>query len=95
MVQAPSQTCAAHLTCRDDESGCRSTCALDAHCTPAVTYYCDTTVEASSPAEARRLAMENPDYDNQRSYDDDGENAVEGVCEGDEFDRDNMIGGDA
>ena len=35
--------------------------------------------------------MENPDYDNQRPYDDDGDNTVEGVCEGDEFDRDNMI----
>lgn len=56
-----------------------------------VTYYCDTTVKASSPEEARRLAMENPDYDNRRSYDDDGDNTVEGVCEGDEFDRDNMI----
>ncbi len=56
-----------------------------------VTYYCDTTVEASSPEEAKRLAMENPDYDNQRSYDDAGGNTVEGVCEGDEFDRDNMI----
>jgi len=56
-----------------------------------VTYYCDTTVEASSREEAERLAMEDPDYDNQQSYDDDGANTVEGVCEGDEFDRDNMI----
>jgi hypothetical protein len=56
-----------------------------------VTYYCDTTVEASSREEAERLAMEDPDYDNQRSYDDGGGNTVEGICEGDEFDRDNMI----
>ena len=47
-----------------------------------VTYYCDTTVEASSPEEAARIAMEDPDYDNQRAYDDDGGNTVEGVCEG-------------
>jgi len=56
-----------------------------------VTYYCDTTVEASSPEEAERLALASPDYDNQRSYDDDGADTVEGVCEGREFDRDNVI----
>jgi len=52
-----------------------------------VTYYCDTTVEASSPAEAARIALEDPDYDNQRSYDncDSGDSTVEGVCEGDEY----------
>jgi hypothetical protein len=51
-----------------------------------VTYYCDTTVEASSIEEAARLAMEDPDYDNQRSYDESGDSAVEGVCEGEEYD---------
>ena len=50
-----------------------------------VTYYCDTTVEATSVEEAARLAMEDPDYDNQRSYDVDGDSTVEGVCEGDEY----------
>jgi len=56
-----------------------------------VTYYCDTTVEASSQEEAERLAMESPDYENQRSYDFDGEETVEGVCEGDSFDWGNML----
>ena len=50
-----------------------------------VTYYCDTTVEASSPEEAAQIAMADPDYDNQRSYDDAGDSTVEGVCEGDEY----------
>ena len=50
-----------------------------------VTYYCDTTVEASSPEEAARIAMEDPDYDNQSSYDESGDSTVEGVCEGDEY----------
>lgn len=51
-----------------------------------VTYYCDTTVEASSPEEAAAIAMEDPDYDNQSSYDDSGDSTVEGVCIGDEYD---------
>lgn len=50
-----------------------------------VTYYCDTTVEATSAAEAASIAMEDPDYDNQSSYDDPGSSKVEGVCEGDEY----------
>jgi|GEM_PF-6320685 len=50
-----------------------------------VTYYCDTTVEASSIEEAARLAMDDPDYDNQRSYDEPGESEVQGVCEGDDY----------
>jgi hypothetical protein len=63
-------------------------------------YYCDTTVEASSPDEAKRLALENPDYDNQESYDGsmDSESEVEGVCLGDTFEYDNQLvcnGGDA
>lgn len=67
-----------------------------------VTYYCDTTVEASSPEEAARLAMEDPDYDNQRSYDNDGDNKVEGVCVGEWYryedrievpGRDRLLGG--
>jgi len=56
-----------------------------------VTYYCDTTVEASSPEEAARLAMEDPDYENQSSYDDAGDSTVEGVCEGDEYEFENRI----
>ena len=56
-----------------------------------VTYYCDTTVTASSPEEAADLAMEDPDYDNQRSYDEPGESEVEGVCEGDEYSFDEHI----
>lgn len=48
-----------------------------------VTYYCDTTVEATSPEEAARLAMEDPDYDSQKSYDDSGECCVAGVSEPD------------
>lgn len=51
-----------------------------------VYYYCDTTVEASSVEEAAKLAMANPDYDNQQSYDDSGDNEIGGVCEGDEYD---------
>ncbi len=61
-----------------------------------VTYYCDTTVEASSPEEAKRIAAEDPDYDNQHSYDDgagDGSNSVAGVCEGDMYDHGRAIGG--
>jgi len=50
-----------------------------------VTYYCDTTVEATSAAEAAQIAMQDPDYDNQRSYDESGDSTVEGVCEGDEW----------
>ena len=50
-----------------------------------VYYYCDTTVEASSPEEAAALAMEEPDYDSQRSYDEPGESEVEGVCEGEDY----------
>lgn len=50
-----------------------------------VTYYCDTTVEAASPEEAARIALEDPDYDNQRSYDDSGDSTVEGVCEGEDY----------
>lgn len=51
-----------------------------------VTYYCDTTVEATSPEEAARIAMEDPDYDNQRSYDESGDSIVQGVCEGEDYD---------
>lgn len=55
-------------------------------CEWPVTYYCDTTVEASSPEEAARLAMEDPDYDSQDSYDDSGDTYVAGVSEGEDFD---------
>jgi hypothetical protein len=51
-----------------------------------VTYYCDTVVKATDPHDAARIAMEDPDYDNQRSYDESGDSTVEGVCEGDEYD---------
>jgi hypothetical protein len=51
----------------------------------AVTYYCDTVVEASSPKEAAKLAMEDPDYDNQSSYDEPSDSTVQGVCEGDDY----------
>jgi hypothetical protein len=60
-----------------------------------VTYYCDTTVEASSPEEAARIAMEDPDYENQDSYDEPGDSEVEGVCEGDEYSFDERIEVDA
>lgn len=63
-----------------------------------VTYYCDTTVEASSPEEAARIAMEDPDYDNQSSYDESGDSTVEGVCEGEDYryeDRVEVPGGRA
>lgn len=61
-----------------------------------VTYYCDTTVEASSPEEAAKIAIEDPDYDNQRSYDESGDSTVEGVCEGEDYryeDRVEVAGG--
>jgi len=51
-----------------------------------VTYYCDTTVRATSPEEAAGIAMEDPDYDSQDSYDDSGNSYVAGVSEGEEFD---------
>lgn len=60
-----------------------------------VTYYCDTTVEASSPEEAARIAMGDPDYDNQRSYDESGDSTVEGVCEGDDYRFEDRIEVDA
>lgn len=62
-----------------------------------VTYYCDTTVEATSPEDAARIAMEDPDYDNQCSYggDCDGESTVEGVCEGDDYSYEDRIEIDA
>ena len=60
-----------------------------------VTYYCDTTVEASSPEEAARLAMADPDYDNQRSYDESGDSTVEGVCEGGDYSYEDRIEVDA
>jgi hypothetical protein len=60
-----------------------------------VTYYCDTTVEASSPEDAARIAMEDPDYENQDSYDEPGDSEVEGVCEGDEYSFDEHIEVDA
>jgi len=50
-----------------------------------VTYYCDTTVEASSVEEAAKIALEDPDYDNQRSYDESGDSTVKGVCEGEGY----------
>ena len=50
-----------------------------------VYYYCDTVVEAADECEAARIAMQDPDYDNQRSYDDDGNSSVEGVCEGEQY----------
>lgn len=52
-----------------------------------VTYYCDTTVEATSREEAARIVMEGePDYDSQDSYDDSGDTYVAGVSEGHDFD---------
>jgi hypothetical protein len=51
-----------------------------------VTYYCDTVVKAIDPNDAARIAMEDPDYDSQDSYDEPGDSTVEGVCEGDEYD---------
>jgi hypothetical protein len=60
-----------------------------------VTYYCDTTVEATSPEEAARIAMADPDYDSQRSYDESGDSKVEGVCEGDDYRYEDRIEVDA
>jgi hypothetical protein len=61
-----------------------------------VTYYCDTIVKASSIEEAARLALEDPDYDNPRSYDESGESTVEGVCEGEDYRYEDRVevGGD-
>jgi hypothetical protein len=54
----------------------------------AVTYYCDTTVKATSREDAARIVMQEsePDYDSQESYDDSGDTYVAGVSEGDNFD---------
>lgn len=56
-----------------------------------VTYYCDTVVKATDPHDAARIAMEDPDYDNQSSYDEPGDSTVEGVCEGDEYEFEQHI----
>jgi hypothetical protein len=47
-----------------------------------VTYFLDVTgVKASTPEEAAEIAMEDPDYDNQESYDDAGDTHVARVTE--------------
>lgn len=53
-----------------------------------VTYYCDTTVNATSREDAARIVMqeEEPDYGSQEAYDDSGDTYVAGVSEGDDFD---------
>jgi hypothetical protein len=53
-----------------------------------VTYYCDTTVKATSREDAARIVMqdEEPDYDSQESYDDSGDTYVAGVSEGSDYD---------
>ena len=60
-----------------------------------VTYYCDTTVRATSREEAARMVIDDePDYDSQDSYDDSGDTYVAGVSEGHDFDcmRDHGVG---
>jgi hypothetical protein len=53
-----------------------------------VTYYCDTTVKATSREDAARIVMQEgePDYDSQESYDDSGDTYVAGVSEGTDYD---------
>ena len=54
----------------------------------AVTYYCDTTVKATSREDAARIVMQEgePDYGSQESYDDSGDTYVAGVSEGTDYD---------
>jgi len=52
-----------------------------------VTYYCDTTVRATSREDAARIVMQEsePDYDSQESYDDSGDTYVAGVSQGGDY----------
>jgi len=52
-----------------------------------VTYYCDTTVKATSREDAARIVMQEsePDYDSQDSYDDSGDTYVAGVSQGGDY----------